>query len=72
MTNRSSLSSLVGARSTSADDAQFIAQEAYVYLYPLILMDLTRKQLTNLDPKVSQFGGPANAFTIFAHFQLPN
>ena len=26
-------------------------------------MDLTRKQLINLDPKVSQFGGPANAFT---------
>ena len=40
-----------------------IAQEAYVYLYPLILMDLTRKQLINLDPKVSAFGGPANAFT---------
>jgi hypothetical protein len=27
-------------------------------------MDVTRKQLTNLDPKVSQIGGPAN---IFAH-----
>jgi hypothetical protein len=26
-------------------------------------MDITRKQLINLDPKVSQFGGPANAFT---------
>ena len=26
-------------------------------------MDLTRKQLINLDPKVSQMGGPANAFT---------
>ena len=26
-------------------------------------MDLTRKQLINIDPKVSQFGGPANAFT---------
>jgi hypothetical protein len=26
-------------------------------------MDLTRKQLINLDPKVSQLGGPANAFT---------
>ena len=27
-------------------------------------MDLTRKQLTNIDPKVNQFGGPANAFAV--------
>ncbi len=53
----------VGAQTISADEAQAIAQEAHVYLYPLILMDLTRKQLINLDPKRSPFGGPANAFT---------
>ena len=44
-------------------EAQVIAQEAYVYLYPLILMDITRKQLTNLDARTSPFGGPANVFT---------
>jgi len=47
----------------SSSEAQLIAQEAYIYLYPLILMDLTRKQLINLDPKASPYGGPANAFT---------
>ena len=51
------------AQSPSAEEAQAIAQEAYIYLYPLILMDLTRKQLTNLDPKVSELGGPGNRFT---------
>ena len=49
--------------SMSSSEAQLIAQEAYIYLYPLILMDLTRKQLINLDPKASPYGGPANAFT---------
>ena len=47
----------------SGDEEQSIVQEAYVFLYPLILMDLTRKQLINLDPRSSPFGGTANAFT---------
>jgi hypothetical protein len=51
------------AQSTSAEEARAIAQEAYIYLYPLILMDLTRKQLTNLNPKINAMGGPANQFT---------
>ena len=46
-----------------SNELQSIAQEAYVYLYPLVLMDITRKQLINSDPKVSPIGGPANAFT---------
>ena len=46
------------AQSPFAEEAQVIAQESYIYLYPLILMDLTRKQLTSVDPKVNEFGGP--------------
>lgn len=46
-----------------ANEARAIAQEAFVYLYPLLSMDLTRKQLTNLAPEFSPYGGPANAFT---------
>src|SRR5215467_4823988 len=51
------------SQTVAMDEATAIAQEAYIYLYPLVLMDLTRKQLTNLDPKRSAMGGPANAFT---------
>ena len=50
-------------QTATAGESQAIAQEAYIFLYPLILMDITRKQLINLDAKVSPFGGPANAFT---------
>jgi hypothetical protein len=49
--------------SISPAEAQAIATEAYVYLYPLVLMDITRKQMINLDPKVNPVGGPANEFT---------
>lgn len=50
------------AQSRSVDAAEAIAEEAFVYLYPLVLMDLTRKQMTNLDAKVNPMGGPANSF----------
>jgi hypothetical protein len=31
-------------------EAQSIAADAYIYLYPLVTMDVTRKQLTNVEP----------------------
>jgi hypothetical protein len=50
------------AQPMSADEAQGIAAEAYIYFYPLVTMDLTRKQLINSDPKTAGIGGPPNTF----------
>jgi hypothetical protein len=44
------------------EQAQTIATDAYIYLYPLVTMDVTRKQMTNL-PAGKQLGfGPSNMF----------
>jgi hypothetical protein len=51
------------AQALSQEEANEIATDAYVYFYPLVTMDLTRKQLTNLKPGDSAYGGPANWFT---------
>lgn len=50
------------AADVSPQEAEVIAQEAYIYLYPLISMDVTRKQLTNLDAETNPFGSVPNAF----------
>ena len=42
-------------------EARGIALDAYLYFYPLVTMDLTRKQLINAKPD-SGMGGPANKF----------
>jgi hypothetical protein len=51
------------AQSLSPAEAQAIAVDAYVYFYPLVTMDLTRKQLINTPPGAGGIGGPANSFT---------
>jgi hypothetical protein len=43
-------------------EAQSIGVDAYLYFYPLISMDVTRRQLTNVEPGQSEMGGPPNTF----------
>ena len=50
------------ARAQSAiteQEAQSIAKDAYIYFYPLVTMEVTRKQLTNVDP-AKAIGAPMN------------
>jgi len=44
------------------EQAHAIGVDAYVYLYPLMMMDVTRKQLTNAEPREGQLTGPMNMF----------
>jgi hypothetical protein len=46
----------------SGDEAQAIAADAYVYFYPLVTMDVTRRQMTNLESGKKPGFGPMNAF----------
>ncbi|MBR1126005.1 DUF1254 domain-containing protein [Bradyrhizobium lablabi] len=43
-------------------EARAIAADAYVYFYPLLSMDITRKQFTNAEPSKGGFKGPMNTF----------
>jgi hypothetical protein len=49
-------------------EAQSIAQQAYLYFYPIVTMDITRKQLTNVEAGKSEIGGPMNRFANVPEF----
>ena len=63
MLTGASIALSAAAQSASTEETQTIVQEAYIYLYPLITMDVTRRQAINSDPKTNPTGGPANAFS---------
>jgi hypothetical protein len=54
--------SVRAAEPVTEQEAHAIAVDAYVYLYSLVTMDITRKQLTNIEPGKGALGGPMNAF----------
>ena len=49
------------AQTGSPDELRVIATEAYVYLYPLVTMDITRRQMTNV-VKAEGISAPVNQF----------
>jgi hypothetical protein len=53
---------------TSEQQAYEIAVEAYPYLYPLLLMDTTRRQATNIEAGKVIGRGPMNTFTHVREF----
>jgi hypothetical protein len=50
------------AQALTEDEAHAIGVNAYLYFYPLITMDITRKQLSNQEPGPGSLGGPMNRF----------
>src|SRR5437762_1733022 len=49
------------AQGLTDEEAHAIAVDSYVYFYPLVSMDMTRKQLINSEAGTG-IGGPMNAF----------
>ena len=54
------------AEPINEQDAHAIGVTAYTYLYSLVTMDLTRKQLTNV-AKAEGLSAPMNAFANILH-----
>lgn len=54
---------LLAAQPVTEQEAHSIGVEAYLYLYPLVTMDLTRKQSTNVEPGKEIGKGPMNTFS---------
>jgi hypothetical protein len=50
------------AQEITEQEAHAIGVDAYVYFYPLLSMDVTRKQFTNVEPGKELGKGPMNMF----------
>jgi hypothetical protein len=43
--------SALAAEAITAEEAHGIGVQAYLYFYPLVTMEVTRRQLTNVEPR---------------------
>lgn len=64
----SQVTDLGASQAVSADEAQTIGIEAYVYLYPLVTMEITRRQMTNLPAGGKPGFGPTGEFAHIREF----
>jgi hypothetical protein len=60
------------AEPVNEQEARAIGVEAYLYFYPLITMDLTRRQLTNGGPAVTPLQVPMNTFKNLGAYPAPD
>jgi hypothetical protein len=51
------------AKPLDEQEARELAVEAYIYLYPLVTMDVTRRQMTNVEPGKATGRGPMMTVT---------
>jgi hypothetical protein len=58
----------LAAEPISEQDAHAVGVDAYLYFYPLVSMDLTRRQLTNIEPGKELGKGPMNTFSSYPTF----
>ena len=67
------LSSAALAQATvTEEEAHAIGIDAYLYFYPMVTMDLTRRQATNIEPGKMLGRGPMNTFVNVPEFPPAN